>query len=279
MAKVFYIEDIASGEKFDEIKLLTDKMTRDYTEENVEKYISNCNELVKNSSIGTSKGDIIQLEERVEHDNTKLLWNGSSFIDLCSDVDDYGSIPPLAEFCAIEKFSIYHWENAITHNSLVPFNHQIYKDQILESHRINKSIKYCEETTSTIISTASFIHIGKCESLITHLSTYTIFYEWDTEYEMTIEEMNDKLSTLLDNNPTCLYFSDYFMEDYDVDGESFTVPRNSLFFPMPMNDDEDEEIDEKEEDEKEDESIDMEEEPIAIDHSDIEMKDRSTDMK
>ena len=66
-----------------------------------------------------SRGDVIHFEGDDYRNNNKLIFDGEKLVNLYSDVDDYGSVPP--EFVVGDKeeeFDIGDFEDLICHNTI-----------------------------------------------------------------------------------------------------------------------------------------------------------------
>jgi hypothetical protein len=65
------------------------------------------------------RGDIVHFGDDNYRNNNKLIFDGKKLINLYTEIDDYGSVPP--EFKVGEEFDPVHWSrnNAITHNSII----------------------------------------------------------------------------------------------------------------------------------------------------------------
>jgi len=64
------------------------------------------------------RGDIIEIDDVSGYRNDgKVIWDGNTVMNLCFDIDDYGSVPP--EFTIGTEFLADHWIHVIEHNNIV----------------------------------------------------------------------------------------------------------------------------------------------------------------
>lgn len=84
--------------------------------------------LIPNDKI--KRGDIVHIEEFGSYRNDgKLIFDGQKLVNLCYDIDDYGSVP--SSFTIGDEFRSDHWINVIEHNALVWIGTIKYRSQLL----------------------------------------------------------------------------------------------------------------------------------------------------
>lgn len=69
------------------------------------------------------RGDIINFEGSYRNEN-KLIFDGIKLIELYTEIDDYGSVPP--QFKVGKDFKPNHWLNIIDHNGIVFLEDELY---------------------------------------------------------------------------------------------------------------------------------------------------------
>ena len=80
-----------------------------------------------------AQGDTVVIESESGYRNTGVfMWNGKKVIDLYTEVDDYGSVPPEIEISDDNDFTAYSWENLVDHNNYVWYSPEI-RDRIKDS--------------------------------------------------------------------------------------------------------------------------------------------------
>ena len=97
---------------------------------------------VKKHRLDISRGDTLILDCVSGYRNDGVyLWDGSKVIDLYTDVDDYGSVPPdMKIFDEDDDYRLpTHWEGIIDHNHIVWFDVEPYKDELAENITYNKN--------------------------------------------------------------------------------------------------------------------------------------------
>ena len=83
--------------------------------------------------LNIAKGDIVIIESESGYRNTgKFIWNGKKVVDLYTEVDDYGSVPPEIEITDDNDFDAYSWYDLIEHNNFVWYSPEI-RDRIKDS--------------------------------------------------------------------------------------------------------------------------------------------------
>ena len=83
--------------------------------------------------VGIARGDIIEIESESGYRNTGVfMWNGKKVINLYTEVDDYGSVPPEIEIADDNDFTAYSWENLVDHNNFVWYSPEI-RDRIKDN--------------------------------------------------------------------------------------------------------------------------------------------------
>ncbi len=83
------------------------------------------------------KGDLLSLLCNPYRNTGKLIFNGTKFISLFFELDDYGSISPDYPY---PKFPM-HWDN-ICHNKIAFLQKSIYESILKENFKDNGLIKY-----------------------------------------------------------------------------------------------------------------------------------------
>jgi len=146
------------------------------------KYKNAVTKIIQNRKITVKNGDIIQTKEKIYRNETKLIWLDGKCVDLSADYDEYGSVPPLMEFCVLENFPINYWYESVDHNYLVPLNHHTFKEQLLASHKLT-------ENESLTFSVFEFNNVK-----------YTVYFNW----EYTSKDRYD-LKAVLDYDGIYLY--------------------------------------------------------------------------
>jgi len=95
--------------------------------------------------IGIARGDVVILDTDAGYRNDgKFIWNGKKVIDLYTEVDDYGSLPPEIEIADDNDFTAYSWEDLLDHNNLVWYSPEIrdrIKDGLNENLRSRVNIR------------------------------------------------------------------------------------------------------------------------------------------
>ena len=76
--------------------------------------------------IGIARGDVVILDTDAGYRNDgKFIWNGKKVIDLYTEVDDYGSLPPEIEIADDNDFEPDSWEDLIDHNEYIWYSPEI----------------------------------------------------------------------------------------------------------------------------------------------------------
>lgn len=94
---------------------------------------------IRAQKIDLIRGDLVLFESALGYRNNGVtIFNGTKIMDLYSEVDDYGSLPP--EFRVIEDgVSIRYWHPidgtgvGIDHNYIVWFNHRLVQDECVRN--------------------------------------------------------------------------------------------------------------------------------------------------
>ena len=82
------------------------------------------------------RGDIINFEGSFRNEN-KLIFDGSKLIELYTNIDDYGSVPPI--FKVGKEFKPNHWLNVIDHNGIIFLEDELFsKIEYFEVDNNNK---------------------------------------------------------------------------------------------------------------------------------------------
>ena len=122
-------------------------------------------------SIPTIKrGDIINFEGSYRNDN-KLIFDGEKLIELYTEIDDYGSVPP--KFKVGKEFKPNHWINVIDHNTIIWL-----EDDILDTIKINNQTGYV-----TIFNQEYKIYINNIDQNDDEINQYIIDKKPCFEYE------------------------------------------------------------------------------------------------
>ena len=80
---------------------------------------------------GIKRGDLVHFNKDGKEDynfyrNTDLfIWNGANLQYLDSSIDDYGSVPK--DFKVGEDFKPTHWIRAVSHNTIIHLDEELYK--------------------------------------------------------------------------------------------------------------------------------------------------------
>lgn len=85
-------------------------------------------------NVDLRRGDIVNFEYLMGYRNSGvMIFNGIELQDLCSDMDDYGSVPE--NFQVIGEFPICYWHamNAIDHNYIVWFDISPYVQELIDN--------------------------------------------------------------------------------------------------------------------------------------------------
>lgn len=104
-----------------------------------EEILKQLTKYLEEHSIEVKQGDVIELICESGYRNTGVfLYDGEKVINLYAEVDDYGSVPPemkILDFKApAEKFfEPKHWLGEIDHNSIVWFDTEPYREQLIAS--------------------------------------------------------------------------------------------------------------------------------------------------
>ena len=78
------------------------------------------------------RGDIVHIEEFGSYRNDgKLIFDGKKLVNLCYDIDDYGSVP--SSFTIGDEFRSDHWIDVIDHNTIVWIDTLKYGSQLLSN--------------------------------------------------------------------------------------------------------------------------------------------------
>jgi hypothetical protein len=73
-----------------------------------------------------ANGDIIDIESESHYRNNGIfMWNGKKVVELYTDYDDYGSVPPEIEIADDNDFTPTSWLDLIDHNSVIWFSPEI----------------------------------------------------------------------------------------------------------------------------------------------------------
>ena len=92
-----------------------------------ERLLPHINELAKFPAVC---GDILKISCVAGYRNDGLLiYDGKKYINLYSEDDEYGSIPP--EFKCIRDFPIKHWDGIISHNLFIYIDTSILDDYMI----------------------------------------------------------------------------------------------------------------------------------------------------
>jgi len=76
--------------------------------------------------VGIARGDVVILDTDAGYRNDgKFIWNGKKVIDLYTEVDDYGSLPPEIEIADDNDFEPDSWEDLIDHNEYIWYSPEI----------------------------------------------------------------------------------------------------------------------------------------------------------
>ena len=147
-----------------------DTMFEDNELENALKYL-------RSQNADLRKGDLILFDAKIGYRNTGVaIFDGERVVDLYSEVDEYGSLPP--QLHVIEDgVSINYWgyngdtdtTRGIAHNNIVWFNHLLVRDQCLENlqyHHIRNGL-YGISTTFTYNNIVYTIIFDYTDSLFT----------------------------------------------------------------------------------------------------------------
>jgi hypothetical protein len=245
MATILYLSEFLNANTLARISELLNDNDDDVNNH----YSDMCTSLIHLLGVEVSVGDIIQLSTEVYRNDSKMIWDGSKFVHLDSDVDEYGAVPPLSQLSVPQHFPIDYWKDSVTHNYLVPFDSSQFKDEILKTHHIDGSIHYFEEFITNNnkfagirrnskgqsvpiaepvyqVSQATFTYTDKTGKA----TVYTIYYEWINPKPLTIEDMNVKLSSMMTAKKTNLYHTHDILEDYvTAVNKSLTYDPNTTF--------------------------------------------------
>ena len=83
--------------------------------------------------VNIASGDTVVLESEAGYRNNGVfMWNGKKVINLYTDVDDYGSVPPEIEISDDNDFTAYSWENLVDHNNFIWYSPEI-RDRIKDA--------------------------------------------------------------------------------------------------------------------------------------------------
>jgi len=86
------------------------------------------------------RGDLICFGERTYRNENVWIWNGNKIEPLCTDIDDYGSVPP--DYKVGKDFPPDFWIGKIDHNSII----------WLDEETINK-IEFIKKEGNTLLAT------------------------------------------------------------------------------------------------------------------------------
>jgi hypothetical protein len=70
-------------------------------------------------------GDIINFQGSYRNEG-KWIWDGTKIVNLDTEVDDYGSVPP--EFKVGKDFQPNHWIDVVDHNSIIWLEDELFED-------------------------------------------------------------------------------------------------------------------------------------------------------
>jgi hypothetical protein len=78
-------------------------------------------------NIGIQDGDIIESQCLCSgyRNHGKFLWWNGEVMELYTDVDDYGGLPPCIQISDTNSFNPYYWIDVIDHNTYVWFSSEI----------------------------------------------------------------------------------------------------------------------------------------------------------
>ena len=111
--------------------------------------------------VGIARGDVVILDTDAGYRNDgKFIWNGKKVIDLYTEVDDYGSLPPEIEIADDNDFTAYSWEDLLDHNNLVWYSPEI-RDRIKEA--LNENL----QSRVNIRQTSWTFHIDDRQTTLT----------------------------------------------------------------------------------------------------------------
>jgi hypothetical protein len=71
------------------------------------------------------RGDIINFEGSYRNEG-KWIWDGTKIVNLYTEVDDYGSVPP--EFKVGKDFQPNHWIDIVDHNSIIWLEDELFEN-------------------------------------------------------------------------------------------------------------------------------------------------------
>ena len=91
------------------------------------------------------RGDLVHFNDNGKEDynfyrNTDLfIWNGANLQYLDSSIDDYRSVPK--DFKVGRDFKPTHWINAVSHNTIIHLDEELYKYIALEFKKTDEIYK------------------------------------------------------------------------------------------------------------------------------------------
>ncbi len=97
----------------------TDEWDGDEVEAKVIKFLNNNKQFIPKEAI---RGDVLKIAKIGDfniseyRNDGRVIFDGEKIIRLCSDIDDYGSIPK--NFLTFEEFPIGYFTNVIEHNTI-----------------------------------------------------------------------------------------------------------------------------------------------------------------
>lgn len=99
----------------------------DYDQNEDSNFLRKLNDYVK-ENLQPARGDIIDtiFEDYRDRNDGKYIFDGKDVIDLDSDVDDYGAVPP--QFQITDKdFAIGWWKDTIDHNNIQYLSSEFFR--------------------------------------------------------------------------------------------------------------------------------------------------------
>jgi len=100
-------------------------------------------------------GDVINFAGSYRNEN-KMIFDGEKLLELYTEIDDYGSVPP--QFKVGKIFKPYHWLDTIDHNAIIFLEDDLFEtievfEDFEDNDKINGKIKIFDTQYSIIIYT------------------------------------------------------------------------------------------------------------------------------
>ena len=171
---------------------------------------------------GVKRGDLIcftknGVKSRGYRNEGVWMWNGEKMVNLCTEVDDYGSVPP--EFTVGKEFLPSYWITKIHHNSIVWLDHDLYE-----------KIEFVYIKEKIIGTISEYDYKILVENNVNYIPSYLIF---DNVKKHSLTVNNDTIQFILKDKYK-LYekiFNISFIEENTMNMSEFIdyIQNNSIF--------------------------------------------------